>query len=153
MEDKIKFMKKALSLAKKSAKENEVPIGAVIVIDGKIVATGRNVRNSKNIATKHAEIVAIEKACKKLNSWRLENAEMYVTLEPCPMCAGAIVNSRIKKVYFGAYEKKSGAVLSNHQLLFNNGLNHVVEVEAGLLHDECSQLLKDFFNLCRKRCE
>ena len=153
MENKIKFMKKALSLAKKSAKENEVPIGAVIVIDGKIVATGRNVRNSKNIATKHAEIVAIEKACKKLNSWRLENAEMYVTLEPCPMCAGAIVNSRIKKVYFGAYEKKSGAVLSNHQLLFNNGLNHVVEVEAGLLHDECSQLLKDFFNLCRKRCE
>ena len=153
MENKIKFMKKAISLAKKSASENEVPIGAVIVVDGKIIATGRNARNSKNIATKHAEIVAIEKACKKLNSWRLENAEMYVTLEPCPMCAGAILNSRIKKVYFGAYEKKSGAVLSNHHLLFSNGLNHTVEVEAVLLHEQCSILLKDFFNLCRKRCE
>ena len=153
MENKIKFMKKALSLAKKSASEGEIPIGAVIVKDGKIIATGRNVRNSKKIATKHAEIIAIERACKKLNDWRLENAEMYVTVEPCPMCAGAILNSRIKKLYFGAYEKKSGAVLSNHRLLFLGALNHTVDVEGGLLESECSSILKEFFILARKRQE
>ncbi len=153
MEDKIKFMKRAIALAKKSAQEGEIPIGAVIVKDGKVIATGRNQRNSKKIATKHAEIIAIEKACKKLNDWRLEGVEMYVTVEPCPMCAGAILNSRIKKVYFGAYEKKSGAVLSNHRLLFLGALNHTVEVEGGLLQDECSKILKEFFLLARKRCE
>ena len=153
MENKIKFMKKALSLAKKSALEGEIPIGAVIVKDGKIIATGRNVRNSKKIATKHAEIIAIERACKKLKDWRLENAEMYVTVEPCPMCAGAILNSRIKKLYFGAYEKKSGAVLSNHRLLFLGTLNHTVDVEGGLLESECSSILKEFFILARKRQE
>ncbi len=153
MEDKIKFMKRALKLAQKSYSEGEIPIGAVIVKDGKIIATGRNVRNAKKIATKHAEVIAIEKACKKLNDWRLEDCEMYVTIEPCPMCAGAILNSRIKKLYFGAYEKKSGAVLSNHRLLFLGALNHTVEVEGGLLQDECSSLLKIFFSLARKRCE
>ena len=110
-------------------------------------------QNSKKIATKHAEIIAIERACKKLNDWRLENAEMYVTVEPCPMCAGAILNSRIKKLYFGAYEKKSGAVLSNHRLLFLGALNHTVDVEGGLLESECSSILKEFFILARKRQE
>lgn len=153
MDSNIKFMKRAIALAKKSAQEGEIPIGAVIVKDGKVIATGRNVRNSKKIATKHAEIIAIERACKKLNDWRLENCEMYVTVEPCPMCAGAILNSRIKKLYFGAYEKKSGAVLSNFRLLFLGALNHKVEVEGGLLQDECLTLLKDFFILARKRCE
>lgn len=153
MEKKIKFMRKALSLAKKSGEMGEIPIGALIVKDGKIIATGKNMRNIKKIATHHAEIIAIEKACKKLNDWRLEGAEMYVTLEPCPMCAGAIVNSRIQKVYFGAYERKSGAVLSNHRILFNSGLNHTVEVEGGILESECSKLLKDFFVLARKRKE
>ncbi len=153
MENKVKFMKRAIRLAKKSAIEGEIPIGAVIVKDGKVLATGRNVRNRKKIATKHAEIVAIERACKKLNDWRLENCEMYVTVEPCPMCAGAILNSRIKKLYFGAYEKKSGAVLSNHRLLFLGALNHTVDVEGGILEIECSTLLKEFFILARKRLE
>ncbi len=153
MEDKIKFMKKAIRLALKSASEGEVPIGAVIVKDGKVISTGRNVRNSKKSAIKHAEIIAIERACKKLNDWRLEDVEMYVTVEPCPMCAGAILNSRIKKLYFGAYEKNSGAVLSNHRLLFLGALNHTVEVEGGLLEQECSKIMKDFFLLARKRCE
>ena len=147
MENKIKFMKKALDLAKKSAKEGEIPIGAVIVKDGKVIATGRNTRNKTIIATKHAEVIAIERACKKLKDWRLEGAEMFVTVEPCPMCAGAILNSRIKKLYFGAYEKKSGAVLSNHRLLFLGALNHQVEVEGGVLESECSALLKEFFIL------
>lgn len=153
MENKIKFMKKALDLAKKSAKEGEIPIGAVIVKDGKVIATGRNTRNKTKIATKHAEVIAIERACKKLKDWRLEGAEMFVTVEPCPMCAGAILNSRIKKLYFGAYEKKSGAVLSNHRLLFLGALNHQVEVEGGVLESECSALLKEFFILARKRQE
>ena len=139
------YMKKALRLAKKAGELGEVPIGAVIVKDGVILSSAYNMRNAKKSATKHAEIIAIEKACKKLGDWRLDGAEMFVTLEPCPMCAGAIVNARIKKVYFGAYERKSGAVLSNHQLLFHGGLNHKAEAEGGVLEKECSALLKKFF--------
>ena len=89
--------------------------------------------------------MAIEKACKKLNDWRLDDCEMYVSLEPCPMCAGAIVNSRLTKLYFGAYERKSGSVLSNYQILFNNGLNHTLDAEGGIMEKECSTLLKEFF--------
>ena len=147
---KEKFMKIALKEGKKAYSLGEVPIGAVIVKGEKIIAKAYNKRNSSKIATHHAEILAIEKACKKLNDWRLEDCEMYITLEPCPMCAGAILNARIKKVYFGAYEKKSGACLSNHQLLFVNGLNHKVEVEGGVLLEQCSNLLKDFFKDKRK---
>ena len=109
-----------------------------------------NQRNAKNLATAHAEILAIEKACKKLKDWRLDGAEMFVTLEPCPMCAGAIVNARIKKVYFGAYEKKSGAVFSNYRIPFTSGLNHFTDAEGGILESECSALLKDFFLEKRK---
>lgn len=142
---KEKFMKIALKEAEKSYNDGEVPIGAVIVLDGKVIAKGRNKRNKSKNAIAHAEIIAINKACKKFDDWRLENAEMYVTLEPCPMCAGAICNSRIKKVYFGAYERKSGAVLSNFHILFSTGLNHQVEVEGGVLEEKCSNILKNFF--------
>ena len=142
MKDKFYYMKKALRLAKKAGKLGEVPIGAVIVKDGEVLSSAFNKRNQKNSATAHAEILAIEKACKKLNDWRLDGAEMYVTLEPCPMCAGAIVNARIKKVYFGAFEKKSGAVFSNFRILFTGGLNHVTDAEGGILEEDCSALLK-----------
>ena len=145
MIDKIKFMKMAYKLALKAYDIGEVPIGAVIVKDGKVIAKAYNKRNFKRLATAHAEILAIEKACKKLNDWRLDDCEMYVTLEPCPMCAGAIVNSRIKKLYFGAYERKSGSVFSNYQILFKGGLNHTVEAEGGILEEDCSSLLKNFF--------
>lgn len=151
MTDKdVKFMKVALTEAKKAFKIDEVPIGAVIVLNGEIIAKSYNKRNKLRLATAHAEVTAIEKACKKLGDWRLSDAEMYVTLEPCPMCAGAILNSRIKKVYFGAYEPKSGAALSNYKILFGNSLNHNAEVEGGVLEEECSELLKRFFTAKRK---
>lgn len=138
-------MKKALKLAYKAGEEGEVPIGALIVLNDKIVASAYNKRNISNDATSHAEILAIKKACKKLGDWRLDGAEIYVTLEPCPMCAGAIVNARIKKAYFGAYERKSGAVMSNYRILFGGGLNHKVDAEGGILEEECSEVLKKFF--------
>lgn len=138
-------MKKALKLAYKAGNEGEVPIGAVIVLNGVVIASAYNKRNLSKDATAHAEILAIRKACKKVGDWRLEDAEMYVTLEPCPMCSGAIVNSRIKKVYFGAYERKSGAVMSNYRILFSGSLNHKVDAEGGILENECSEVLKKFF--------
>lgn len=143
-------MKIALRLAKKAGGLGEVPIGAVVVKDGVIIAKAYNMRNTKNQATAHAEILAIEKACKKLGDWRLDGAEMYVTLEPCPMCAGAIVNSRIKKLYFGAFEKKSGAVTSNFRILFTGVLNHKTDAQGGILEKECSDILKEFFKEKRK---
>lgn len=139
------YMKLALKEAKKSEALGEIPIGAVIVKNDVVISKAHNKRNTNNLATSHAEILAIEKACKKLGDWRLEDCEIYVTLEPCSMCAGAIANARVKKVYFGAYERKSGAVLSNFRILFKSGLNHNVEVEGGILEKECSQILKDFF--------
>ncbi|MBO5925992.1 MAG: nucleoside deaminase [Clostridia bacterium] len=145
MSESEKFMKIALKEAEKAYEKGEVPIGAVIVLNGKVIAKAKNMRNENKKATSHAEILAIEKACKKLNDWRLEGCEMYVTLEPCPMCAGAIANARIKKLYFGAYERKSGAVLSNFRILFSSGLNHTVDVEGGLFEKESSALLKNFF--------
>ncbi len=150
IEPKYKFMKIALNEAKKALKNDEVPIGAVIVFEGKVIAKSYNKRNKKRLATAHAEITAIEKACKKIGDWRLDGMEMYVTLEPCPMCAGAILNSRIKKVYFGAYETKSGAILSNYKILFGNSLNHNADAEGGVLEEECSALLKEFFKSKRK---
>ena len=145
MKDKFYYMNLALDLARKAGELGEVPIGAVIVKDGEIISSAYNMRNQKGIATAHAEILAIEDACKKLGDWRLDGAEMYVSLEPCPMCAGAIVNARIKKVFFGAFEKKSGAVFSNFRLLYKGGLNHVTDAEGGILEKECSALLKEFF--------
>ena len=145
-----KFMKAALRQAKRAEKAEEVPIGCVIVLDGKIIAKAYNMRQTKRLATAHAEILAIEKACRKIKDWRLDGMEMYVTLEPCAMCAGAIANSRIKKVWFGAYEQKGGGVVSKFNILSESGLNHVTDFEGGLLEDECSNLIKDFFRARRK---
>jgi tRNA(adenine34) deaminase len=138
-------MELALKMANKAEKKDEVPIGAVIVLDGKVIAKAFNKKEGKNLATAHAEILAINKASKKLKSWRLDGAELYVTLEPCPMCAGAIVNARIKKVYFGAYEPKSGSAISKFNILTQSGLNHVTEYEGGVMQEECSTLLKNYF--------
>ena len=150
-EKNLKFMKAAIKLALKAESMNEVPIGSVVVSGGKIIGRGYNKRESSQSATAHAEITAINKACKKLNSWRLDNAELYVTLEPCPMCAGAIVNARIKKVYFGAYEKKSGCACSKHEILTDNGMNHKTDYEGGIMEEECSKLLKDYFKAKRAK--
>ena len=136
-------------MAKKAIALDEVPIGAVIVKDGKIIASAFNKRETTQVATAHAEILAINKACKKLKSWRLDGAEMYVTLEPCPMCAGAIVNARIRKVYFGAYEPKSGGATSKFNILSEGGLNHVTEFEGGIMEEDCSNMLKNYFKAKR----
>ena len=143
-----KFMTLALREAVKSANEGEVPVGAVIVKDGEVIATGRNLREQKQNALSHAEIEAINSACKKLNSWRLDGCEMYVTLEPCPMCTGAIINSRIKTVVFGAFDKNAGCMDSVINLC-DYPLGHKVEVYAGICEDECQQVLQDFFKNLR----
>lgn len=144
-----KFMREALRLAEKAKKKGEVPIGAVVVIDGKIVGKGYNLRTRLQMATAHAEMRAIDKACRRERSWRLPDAEIYVTLEPCPMCMGAILNARIKRVYFGAYEQK-GRSLTN-ELAAANLLNHRVEVSGGVLEEECSRILTSFFGEMRVR--
>lgn len=143
-------MELALAQAQTAKKKDEVPVGAVIVLNGKVIAKGYNRTEKTQIATKHAEIVAIEKACSKLKSWRLDGAEIYVTVEPCAMCAGAIANARIKKAYFGAFENKSGCALSKYPVLSDNGLNHTVEYEGGVLREKCETLLKNYFKDKRK---
>ncbi len=142
-------MKAALRCAEKALEEGEVPIGAVVVQDGKIISRGHNRRTKRQIATAHAEIEAIEKACKKLNSWRIPGCEIYVTLEPCPMCLGAMLNARIKKVYFGAYEAKGRSMTA--EIASSNILNHKIEVEGGVMEAKCAQILSDFFSEMRKR--
>lgn len=143
------YMKKAYAQAKLAFKNNEVPIGAVVVCDGKIISRAYNNRNKSQNAVYHAELLAISKACKKLKSWRLENCELYVTLEPCPMCAGAILNARIKKVIFGAYEKTSQTNLLG-TILNDQRLNHKTDFVGGVMEDECSSLLTEFFEQRRK---
>ena len=150
MDSKEKFMKEALKEAKKAYEKLEVPVGAVIVKDGKIIARGHNLKETKKDTTRHAEIIAIEKASKKLGAWRLLDCEMYVTLEPCSMCAGAMVNSRIKKLYIGALDEKTGAVGSVLNLLEDYKFNHNIEVEKGILKEDCEKILKDFFKDLRK---
>ncbi len=145
-----KFMKEALKEAKKAYAKLEVPVGCVIVKDGKIIARAHNLKETKNDTTKHAEILAIQKASKKLDSWRLIDCDLYVTLEPCSMCAGAIINSRIKKVYFGASDEKTGAVGSVFNLFHDYTFNHKVDFEGGVLEEKCEKLLKDFFVELRK---
>ena len=144
------FMKQAIKEAQKAYKKLEVPVGAIIVKDGKIIARAHNQKETKTDTTKHAEILAIQKASKKLNSWRLIDCEMYVTLEPCTMCAGAIINSRIKKVYVGALDEKTGAVGSVLNLFEDYTFNHKVESETGVLKTECENILKTFFKELRK---
>ena len=148
---KERFMRLALKEANKALAQDEVPIGAIIVKDGKVIARGYNQTEKTQIATKHAEIIAIERACKKLKSWRIEDAELFVTIEPCAMCAGAIANARIKKVYFGAKEHKSGCAESKYPLLTDNGLNHQAEFEGGILEEECSKLLSGYFRKKRQK--
>ena len=145
-----KFMKEALKEAQKAYKKLEVPVGAIIVKNGKIVARAHNLKETKNDTTKHAEILAIEKASKKLGNWRLIDCEMYVTLEPCPMCAGAIVNSRIKKVNIGAMDEKTGACGSKLNLLQDFNFDTKVDMESGILENECRELLQKFFFALRK---
>lgn len=146
-----KWMKEALKQAKKAAQKDEVPIGCVIVKDDQIIARAYNKREMKQCSTAHAEILAIEKACKKLGSWRLEDCDLYVTLEPCPMCSGAIIQSRIRNVIFGAYDPKGGCMGSNMNINDVRGFNHYPDIEGGILQDECSRLLKEFFKAKRKK--
>ena len=150
MEQKEYYMKQAIKEAEKAYKKLEVPVGAVIVKDGKIIARAHNQKETKTDTTKHAEILAIQKASKKLESWRLIDCEMYVTLEPCSMCAGAIINSRIKKVYIGAMDEKTGAVGSVLNLFEDYTFNHKVEAETGIMEKECQETLKKFFKELRE---
>lgn len=145
------YMRLALKEAHKAYTKEEVPIGAIIVKDDKIIARAHNLRESSKQAIAHAEILAIQKACKKLKAWRLEECDMYVTLEPCAMCAGAIINSRISNLYIGAMDSKSGAVGSKLNLLKDYKFNHVVNFETGILEEECSELLSVFFKELRKK--
>lgn len=150
MLEKEKFMKQALNEAKKAYKKEEIPVGAVIVYDGKIIARAHNLKESKKSSISHAEILAIQKANKKLNGWRLENCEMYITLEPCMMCMGAIINSRIKKIYIGTLDPKAGACESVINIA-NYKFNHLVDIETGILKEECEYILKDFFKMLRNK--
>lgn len=144
-----RFMREALRLAEKAKKRGEVPIGAVVVLGGRIVGKGYNLRTRLQMATAHAEMRAIDKACKKEKSWRLPGAEIYVTLEPCPMCMGAILNARIDKVYFGAYEQKGRSLTA--EIANANLLNHRTEVTGGVLGEECAAVLTSFFSEMRAR--
>ena len=150
MDRKEKFMKEALKEAKKAYDKLEVPVGAIIVKDDKIVARAHNLKETKLDTTNHAEILAIQKASKKLGAWRLSDCEMYVTLEPCSMCAGALINARLKKVYIGARDEKTGACGSVLNLLEDYEFNHNVEIEYNVLEDECSKILTHFFKELRK---
>ncbi len=146
-----RFMKQALTQAKKAAAIGEVPIGCVIVSDGKVIGRGYNRRNTDKSTLSHAEITAIRKASKKLGDWRLENCRMYVTLEPCQMCAGAIVQARIPTVVIGAKNPKAGCAGSILNLFTVREFNHQVEAVYGICEEECGKILKDFFSGLRKR--
>jgi len=144
------FMRLALNEAYKAYSTYEVPVGAVIVNDGKIIGTGYNQRETLKDPTAHAEIIAIKEASKRLGGWRLLNSTMYVTLEPCPMCAGAIINSRVSRIVIGAMDPKRGCCGSVMNLLNNPNFNHQVEITYGVLEEECSKLIKDFFKKIRE---
>lgn len=151
MKDDVYFMNLALEEAKKAGELQEVPIGAVVVLDGEVIARGYNLRETKQSSVAHAELLAIHEACKVLGTWRLEEATLYVTLEPCPMCAGAIINSRIKRVVFGAYDPKAGCAGTFMNLLQDERFNHQSEVTTGVLRDQCGGILTDFFKKLRER--
>ena len=143
------YMSLALNEARKAARKGETPVGAVIVRDGRVIARAHNLREKKKNALCHAEISAINKACRKLGGWRLIGCSLYVTLEPCPMCAGAIINSRIERVCYGATDKKAGSAESVVNL-FSLPYNHSVEVTGGVMAEECASVLTDFFKSLRR---
>ncbi len=147
-----KFMKEALLLAEKAGLKGEIPVGAVVVKDGEIIARGRNCREEKHSALGHAEIEAIMGACEALGTWRLDGCELYVTLEPCPMCAGAIISSRISKLTYGAFDPSMGACDSKTNM-FSVQFGQKTEVWAGIDEEPCSEILKTFFKDLRKRCD
>lgn len=148
MKQDIEFMELAYQEALKCLDKDEVPVGAVIVRNNQVIACGHNLRETTNLATAHAEIIAINEACKKLNSWYLDECELYVTLEPCIMCSGAIINSRIKKVVFGAFENRWLALTTIYDS--NLPVNHKPEIISGILQDKCSIIIKDYFKNKRK---
>ena len=151
MEEKDKFMKEAIKEAKKAYAKLEVPIGAVIVKNGKIIARGHNQKEEKADTTMHAEIIAIKKASKKIGAWRLNGCEMYVTLEPCPMCAGAIINARLDKIYIGKKKKKNGACGSVTNVLEEYKQNYSVQKEEDIYQKECEEIVKKFFKELRQK--
>ncbi|MEH7457494.1 tRNA-specific adenosine deaminase [Bacillus pseudomycoides] len=151
MEQDIYFMQRAIEEAKKAEEIQEVPIGAVIVLDGKVISAAYNLRETEQRSIAHAELLAIDEACKKLGTWRLENATLYVTLEPCPMCAGGIVLSRVKRVVYGASDPKGGCAGTLMNLLTDERFNHQCEVVPGVMEEECGMLLTNFFRELRKR--
>lgn len=145
------YMREAIIEAQKAEELTEVPIGAVIVIDGKIISRAHNLRETHQNAVAHAEILAIDQACREIGSWRLENATLYVTLEPCAMCSGAIILSRVKRVVYGAADPKGGCAGTFMNLLQDERFNHQSEVVSGVLEDECGQMLTKFFRAIRER--
>ncbi|WP_274519578.1 tRNA adenosine(34) deaminase TadA [Loigolactobacillus backii] len=145
------YMREALFEAKTAALIGEVPIGAVIVYRGEIIGRGHNLREHSQDATTHAEILAIQEACATIHSWRLEDAAIFVTLEPCPMCSGAIINSRLSEVYYGATDPKAGTAGTFMNLLTDERFNHQAEVEAGILADDAAGLLQQFFRQIRAK--
>lgn len=151
MENKEKFMKVALKEASKAYSKEEVPVGAIIVKDNKIIARAHNLKETNLNAVSHAEILAIQKACKKLGSWRLTDCDMYVTLEPCTMCTGALINARIRKLYIGTNDPKTGACGSKINLIEDVEFNHKIKLERDIMQKECEKILKDFFKTLRER--
>lgn len=151
LEEKEFFMKEAILEAKKAEGMAEVPIGAIVVLDNEIIGRGHNLRETTQNATAHAEMMAIQEACANLKNFRLEEAQLFVTLEPCPMCSGAILLSRVEEVYFGAYDPKGGTAGSLLNLLEDERFNHWCYLESDILQEECSQLLSTFFRELRQR--
>ena len=150
IKDDYYFMKKALEQANRAYKAGEVPVGAVVVKDGKIIARGFNERETKQDPTAHAELTAMKKAAKKLSSWRLTGCTLFVTLEPCPMCSGVIINSRIDRVVFGAYDQKAGCCTTLYHLCNDERFNHRAQVLGGVMEEECAEILSSFFREKRK---
>lgn len=146
-----RYMKEALKQAAKAKALGEVPIGCVVVLDGRIIGRGYNRRTSDHSTLAHAEIIAIRKACRHVGDWRLDDAEIYVTLEPCQMCSGAIIQARIRKLFIGAMNPKAGCTGSLINIFEVPGFNHYVEVTKGILEEECSAILKDFFKELRQK--
>lgn len=151
LKDKEKYMRLALKEARKAELINEVPVGAVIVKDGKVIARGYNVKEKKKDSIYHAEIVALQKACKKIGDWRLYDCDIFVTMEPCPMCTGALINARIGNIFFGAYDERAGCCGTMYDLPADSRFNHRPNVEGGILKEECAGILIEYFR--RKRQE